>query len=300
MRFQHDCIACSKRQGARIYNIALGGEPDAIEHWCGDLQRDLDDQIDTADPSLSPAHLSLMAIRSAQKHAGIDDPFTELKKYNNQLALSMEADLRQRIQASQDRLHTACQLAACGNIIDLGVADTFDLDGAIERVLSEGFQRDEYQIFLSELERAQQKTQNPKMAYCCDNAGEIFFDRLLMEELKRAYPDLDITAVVRHTPVLNDATMEDAITVGLPDVVRVIDNGNNLLGTVMDSAGEELNTAFGEADIIISKGQANYETLSHQPELIFFILKAKCNVIADSLGVKLYDAVMTRSPYLNR
>lgn len=297
MRYQHDCLSCSKRQGNRIYNIALGGEPGSSEHYCEELQQELDAKIDAAEPGLSPAQLSLMAIRTAQKYAGVEDPFIEQKKQNNKLALSLEPDLRQRIEASVDRLHTACQLAACGNIIDLGPADSFDINATIEKVLREGFQRDEYAAFVAQLDRIHRRESTPKLVYCCDNAGEIVFDRLLIEELKRAYPRLDVTAVVRGKPVLNDATMEEARAVGMHQVARVIDNGNDLLGTVMEFAGDELCEAFAQADLIISKGQANYETLSHQPELIFFILKAKCDVIAASLNVNLYDAVMTRSPY---
>ncbi|MDP8243307.1 MAG: ARMT1-like domain-containing protein [Candidatus Hinthialibacter antarcticus] len=298
MRYQHDCIACSKRQGNRIYNIALGGEPGSSEHYCEKLQQELNEKIDAFDPGHSPAQLSLTAIRAAQKYAGVEDPFVEQKKQNNQLALSLEPDLRKRIEASEDRLRIACLLAACGNIIDLGPADSFDINATIEKVLSEGFQRDEYNGFVAELDRIHQRDAAPKVVYCCDNAGEIVFDRLLIEELQRAYPRLEITAVVRQKPVLNDATLEDARVVGLDQVTRVIDNGNDLLRTVMEFAGDELRGAFAQADVIISKGQANYETLSHQPELIFFILKAKCDVIASSLSVKLYDAVMTRSPYL--
>ena len=171
MRYHHDCLSCSKRQGNRIYNIALGGEPGSSEHYCEELQHELNSKIDAAEPGLSPAQLSLMAIRTAQKYAGVEDPFVEQKKQNNQLAISLESNLRRRIETSDDRIHTACQLAACGNIIDLGPADSFDIVATIERVLNDGFQRDEYASFVAELDRIHQRDAAPKLVYCCDNAG---------------------------------------------------------------------------------------------------------------------------------
>ncbi|MBI1386920.1 MAG: DUF89 family protein [bacterium] len=293
MKFQNPCIACSKRQGSRIFQIALGGEVlDEERHEA--LRAELDERLGAVDPALSPADLSLIAIRAAQRHANCYDPFAAQKKSNNELALSMVDDLRQRLDESSDRLHLAGRLAACGNIIDLGVADQFDIHAAIDRVVLEGFRKDDFGEFIHDLDRLNKRDEPPRLLYCCDNAGEIVFDRLFIEELLSAYPRLEITAVVRAAPVLNDATREDARIAGLDQVVRVIDNGNDKLGTVIESAGDELREAYRHADIIISKGQANYETLACRPENIYFILKAKCDVIASSLGVGLYDAVMTR------
>lgn len=262
-----------------------------------EMLAELDQQIDGADPALSPADLSLMAIRTAQRHAGSEDPFVEVKKTNNALARSLLPELEQRLAASDQPLWLACILAACGNIIDLGTRDDFDLHETIEKVIREGFRKDEFDRFVQSLDTLTEQRSAPFLLYVCDNAGEIVFDQLFICALQSAYPSLEICAVVRQSPVLNDATMDDAVSTGLTNVCRVIDNGNDRLGTVMSHAGDDLREAFSRADIMISKGQANYETLSHRPEPIFFILKAKCNVIAASLGVELLDAVMTRSPH---
>lgn len=290
MRFQTPCIPCSKKQGARIYKIVMGA--DAVAP--AELQAEINEKIDSADPCMSPADLSLMAIRAAQRHAGTDDPFIELKRRNNELALSMLPSLRRRLDESDERLHLAGRFAACGNIIDLGVADGFDLDAALNRVIEHGFARDEFEDFATELTRMNQ-IGGGLFLYCCDNAGEIVFDRLFIEEIQAAFPHVKIMAVVRGAPVLNDATMTDAKETGLTDVVPVIDNGNDLLGTVVERSSAALQEAFQRADLIVSKGQANFETLSGRSEPIFFILKAKCEVIAGALGVNLYDAVMTRN-----
>jgi len=293
MRYQTPCIECAKRQGLRIYRLVLDGrESSSFDRTEEALRADLDALISQADPALSPAELSLIAIRAGQRHAGSDDPFREIKKHNNQLALRLYPELKERIAGHPEPLRLACQLAVCGNIIDLGIHEDFDIHATIEKVLREGFARDDFDSFLELAETIHREKTGPKLLYICDNAGEIVFDRIFIEELIHVYPRLDITAVVRQVPVLNDATMEDARESGLTAVVPVIDNGNAELGTVLRTASDELRDAYAEADVIISKGQANYETLPHDDERVFFILKAKCEVIAASLGVKLWDAVL--------
>ena len=128
--------------------------------------------------------------------------------------------------------------------------------------------------------------------------GEIVFDRLFIEELLRQFKNIEITAVVRCYPVLNDALKEDALYIGLDTIVPVIDNGSSGLGVTLSISGEPFLSLYKHADLIIAKGQANYETLSHQREPIFFVLQAKCNVVADSFGVNLFDAIIGQSPYL--
>lgn len=296
MRYQPDCVGCSKNQGSRIYRIAVAGHFDAnhIEPPRA-LLDEIDHLIDHADPTLSPADLSYRAIRAAQRHAESADPFLRAKREQNEMAMSLVPNLRERVRASADPLRTACLLAACGNIIDLGVHDGFDIEATIEKVLLEGFRRDDFEAFHSILESMRDRIEPARLLYVCDNAGEIVFDKLFMETLRTTYPRLEITAVVRGAPILNDATLEDAQAIGLAEVARVIDNGNERLGTVISDAGPALREAYDAADLIVSKGQANFETLSGHFAPIFFILKAKCNVIAKALGVDLYDAVMTRN-----
>lgn len=288
MRFQTDCIECSKNQGRRIFRIAAGPDGQSEEQLEA-LRIELEQRIESADPSLSPADLSQIAIRLAEEYAGNPEPFREIKRLNNELALSLLDGMRETLRASADPLRTACQLSACGNIIDLGTQDQFDIQATIKRVLRDGFKVDDFERFRKSIES---KPGGANLLYLCDNAGEIVFDRLFIEELRRAHPRLEVTAAVNGGPILNDATMVDAAEVGLDKAARVIENGHPDLGTVLDKASDEFLEAYRNADVIVSKGQANYETLSGRDENIFFILKAKCGVIARSLGVELYDAVM--------
>jgi uncharacterized protein with ATP-grasp and redox domains len=297
MKYKERCVECARQQGLRIYGIALEslGQQDTngTEQR---LQNELKEELQKVDPALSPAELSYVAIRAAHVHSKCDDPFKALKEENNQLALSLLPDLKQRIDQSDNPLYTACLLSACGNIIDLGIQHSFDIQTTIDKVLNEGFKRDDFSGFQEKIQSALDTDSRAKLMYICDNAGEILFDRLFIEELTKAYPNLMITAVVRKFPVLNDATIDDAKTVGLDQVVPIIDAGDSGLGIILSKAGPRFTDVYRNADVIISKGQANYETLSHQPGPIYFILKAKCEVIAESLGVEKYDAVMTTTP----
>ena len=123
-----------------------------------------------------------------------------------------------------------------------------------------------------------------------DNAGEVILDRLLVEEL----PADRVTLVVRGSPVINDATMEDAEVAGLTSLVKVMDNGSDVPGTIAVACSQAFQDRLRRADLVIAKGQGNYETLSEQPGDVFFLLKIKCPVIARDIGLDLGRNVVLR------
>ena len=127
-----------------------------------------------------------------------------------------------------------------------------------------------------------------------DNAGEIVFDRLLIEQL----PIDRVTVAVRGYPVINDATLDDAETAGLTDIVDVISNGSDAPGTLLDDCSEAFRSRFEEADLIIAKGQGNYETLAQSPRPIFFLLRVKCPVVARDLDYPVGSMVVHPSTAL--
>jgi len=236
----------------------------------------------------TPAELSSSAIRPVMDAAGAVDPFRDLKRRSNEAALELEPRLRDIIAGADDGVAMALRLSVVGNIVDLGIREDYDLEESLDRALSRGFTVDRTAELKAGLARAR------RLLYLCDNSGEILFDRLCIEILLEHHPDLDVTAVVNSGPVLNDATMEDAREVGLDRVCPVLETGYDLLGTLVEQLAEPVRRAFDAADIIISKGQANYETLDDRPENIYFILMAKCECVAEHLGVKLHDLVLTR------
>jgi len=232
----------------------------------------------------APAEISDKAVKTVCNLLANEDPYRESKHKHNQEVLKLYPRLKEVISKADDRLHTALQLASAGNIIDLGIVPTFDIEKTIEEVLSRGFAVDHYNQMKERLPSAK------NILYIGDNAGEIVFDKLLIEELS----PLPVTFAVKEGPILNDVTKEDAREVGMDKVARVISTGQQVIGVNLPEASPEFRRLFEEAEIIISKGQGNYETLDGTSDRIFFILRAKCNCVARSLGVREGNVVLLR------
>jgi len=197
-------------------------------------------------------------------------------------------ELAERVRTSEDPLETAIRLAIAGNIIDLGVKTSMaesDIERIINDSLTADFDGQQIEEFRNSVRGAE------KILYLADNAGEIVFDCLLIELL----PYEKITVVVKGEPVINDATMEDAEFAGLTEMTEVIDNGSDGPGTILETCSQAFRNRFEYADLIIAKGQGNYETLSETDKNIFFILKAKCPVIARDLGCEVGEMILRRS-----
>jgi len=181
------------------------------------------------------------------------------------------------------------RLAATGNVIDLGIGVAFDIEREVEKALETPFAVDDFAKFEEDLKRAR------KLLYIGDNAGEIVFDKVLIEEIHKV-GDYQVIFVVRGGPCINDALREDAEEVGMDEVAKVIDTGSDGIGIPWKEVSEEFREAFLEADLRISKGQGNFETLNGRPEPIYFVLKAKCEAVARELGVRYGDVVFKRHP----
>ena len=220
------------------------------------------------------------------------DPYHEVKEHSNALALALYPVLKERIYKSTDPFVTAVGLAIAGNVIDFGVKSNLDDDevhDAIEEALGNSLDG----VAVAALRRAVEQADN--ILYLADNAGEIVFDRLLIEEM----PTDRTTLVVRGSPVINDATREDAEAAGLTSVVTVMDNGSDVPGTILESCSPSFRTRFERCDLVIAKGQGNYETLGDQDHNIFFLLKAKCPVIARDIGREVGQMVVWRNRMQN-
>lgn len=217
------------------------------------------------------------------------DPYYHDKQKHNQLALHLYDEMKATIHKAANPLEMAVRLAIAGNIIDLGVTSVVSDDHihkTIEQCLTEPFDHAAVEQLRQDAEAAE------KILYLTDNAGEIVFDRLLIEQL----PTEKITAAVKGSPIINDATMDDARAVGLTDIVAVIDNGADAPGTILDICSETFRLHFEQADFVIAKGQGNYETLSEIDKHFYFILKTKCPVIAIDINCPIGQMVLINKP----
>ncbi len=283
MKTYFDCIPCLVRQALDSVRLTTDDE-DIIEQ----VMRRALSLACRMDLRQSPPAMAQKIHRLIRKLTGVHDPYLQMKNRFNKLALKMYPELKERIEASADPLETAVRLAIAGNIIDLGVdavLEESDVEKAITESLTEPLDMKALEEFSSATARAND------ILYLGDNAGEIVFDRLLIEQL----PCENITFVVKAGPIINDATMEDAQIVGLTDIVKVIDNGSDAPGTILESCSRTFRRRFDEADLVIAKGQGNYETLSDVNKDIFFILRAKCPVIARHLGCKVGSLVLVKN-----
>ncbi len=283
MKIFLDCIPCFVRQS--LDSVRLATDDKQIHEQ---VVREVLRLAADLDMRQSPPAIGQQIHRLIRKLVGHNDPYHGIKRQFNNLALKLYSGLRKQVVSSDDRLETAVRLAIAGNIIDFGVKTSLtesDLQETIAHSLNGHFNNNQIQEFRDVVRRAE------NILYLADNAGEIVFDRLLIEQL----PYEKITVVVKGKPVINDATMDDAIIAGLPKIVEVIDNGSDAPGTILETCSQTFRDRFEDADLIIAKGQGNYETLSDIDKNIFFVLKAKCPVIARDLGCEVGEMILQKS-----
>ncbi|AHF06240.1 damage-control phosphatase ARMT1 family protein [Desulfitobacterium metallireducens] len=285
MKVVLECIPCYMKQ---VINAVA--QTECSEEKARQIMYQILPMIPELDSEETPAVNSTFVLRKINELLEIEDPFKDAKRKSNELALSLVPQLRERINQSEDPLYTACQISVAGNIIDLGIFSDYDLEATLQESLAKRFFRDDSEEFKERLCSAHE------VLILGDNSGEIAFDKLLAEELRRR--GVRVRFVVKGQSILNDATLEDAALVGMGEVAEVMTNGNGYLGTVVQARSQELIEAMEQADLIISKGQANYESLESTQEAgdkTYFLLRAKCEIVAKNLGVDLGSMVFARN-----
>ncbi len=265
-----DCIPCLLRQTLEAARMV---SKDAAVHE--QMMREVLRWIGEMDLNQSPPAIAQCIHRRLREISGVNDPYLAAKTRLNRISIGLLPALRADVQASISPLMTAARIAIAGNMLDMGVNGNIteaDAHQAMQRALSEPF--------WGEQEKFRQAVAEARsILYLADNAGEIAFDRLLIEQIS---PER-VTLVIRGAPVINDATRVDAQAVGLDEIVEVIDNGSDAPGTLLDDCSQEFRRRFAEADLIIAKGQGNFESLNDQPGNIFFLFKVKCPMVANHI-----------------
>jgi uncharacterized protein with ATP-grasp and redox domains len=220
--------------------------------------------------------------RAVREVTGIVDPLKVYKERSIENALSMYGDLKSIVDSSQDPLRAGIKMAIVGNVIDLGANPDFDLEWEMRNSFSEkDLSEEHYESFKHRLEKAR------TILYLADNAGETVFDRILIETMGR-----ETVYAVRDIPIINDATMEDARKSGIGKAARIVSSGCDAPGTILKRCSREFLNLFARADLIVSKGQGNLESLSGEEAPVFFLLKVKCPVIARHLGVEIGSSIL--------
>ena len=212
------------------------------------------------------------------------DPYKQQKEKGNQLALSLYPDLKKKVLQAEDPFNRALRYAIAGNIMDYGPANHFNVQETLRQVEQARFAIDHSRELKQHIAEAK------NILYIGDNAGEIVMDRLMIETM--GHPN--VTFAVRGYPVINDATREEALEAGIDKVARLIDNGYDAPSTILDEASEEFMRSYLKADLIIAKGQGNFEGLMENTDhRLWFLLMVKCQVIGDMMGVQKGDFIVS-------
>ena len=270
MKTMLDCVPCTLRQLLEASRLSVNDEEMHARIMDEVLNQIRDFRSYPTAPMLNRA-----MHRIAYQFTGIEDPYRQVRERDTEAALKLYPMLKQFAAQGGASLQRAVKIAVTGNVIDSAVGTGGDIERCVEQELAKPFAVCETE----ELERRIKTART--LLVVGDNAGETVFDRVLLETL----PHLDITYAVRSGPALNDVTMEDALAAGLGECARVISTGCDLPGVSLDEVSEEFLKIFREADIVISKGQGNFETLEDSGRDIFFLLKAKCSAISRRLEV---------------
>ena len=282
-----DCIPCFFRQlleGARLVNASPTQQKKLIDEFAR--------IVPVVSLEASPPELARQGYRLLKKITRHPDPYKAIKQKSNRLALRFLGELKKKVAHSKDRLLTAIELAIAGNIIDFGVKNNLNVKEELKKILiAENKSIQEKTLFHYPQFRYVLKSAN-NILYLADNAGEVVFDRVLVEEIKRLFPEKIIHYAVKEKPVINDALLEDAQKCGMHKIAQVISNGSDAPGTVLGLCSKKFKKIYLNSDMIISKGQGNFESLAPEKKPAFFLFMVKCPVVAKETGCKIGQTVL--------
>ena len=292
MRTYLDCFACFFRQALETSRIA---GMDVKK------QKQILDEVAKLIPTFSlevvPPYISRIIYNLIKEQTKDKDPYKKIKEKSNKLILDIYDNLKNKIKKAKDPLLMAVELSIIGNIIDYGAKNHLNVKEEINSIVKGEYKFIKnknskffnYKKFKDILEKA--KT----VIYLADNTGEIVFDKLLIEQIKSQYKNKEIIYVVREKAIINDVLFEDAIMCGIDKIVKVMKSGCDAPGTLLSLCSKEFLDIYNKADMVISKGQGNFEALSNENKMIFFLFIAKCNVVAQHVGCNIRDIILKSS-----
>ena len=283
MKTYLECIPCFFKQAIEAGRLITGNEI---------IHKKLIDEVAKLVPEFSlnstPPEMAYHIHRVVKKKFGDKDLYKEIKEKSNRMALELYPKLKEKVDKSSDRLLSAVEIAIAGNVIDYASENRLNIEEEIENLFKEDFVNVGKTVFQYDDFRDDLMKTN-KILYLADNAGEVVFDRVLIEEFCH---EKEVLYVVREKPVINDALREDARACGIDKIARIISSGVESPGTILKYCSKEFMEIFNKAEFIISKGQGNYEALSNTRNGIYFLFRAKCPVIARHAGAEVGDIVL--------
>ena len=284
MRVDMQCfLCCAKKAAGLLEQYRVPDEKAAL------LMREIFGELSRTEEETSAPVLMAEMMEVLEERVGISDAYEKPKRLYNGLLMEKAEEVYREIQSSSDPFLLGLRYALTGNYIDFGAMDAVcqetleELLGKCRQVSVNQWETERLRKSLSEAER---------MVYITDNAGEIVLDGLWLQTIQRLYPGLEITVLVRGRPILNDATGEDARFVGLDRQFRVLDNGTGIPGTVLEKIRPQARQAIEEADVVIAKGQGNFESLHGCGRNVYYLFLCKCELFVRKFQMERYAPVV--------
>ncbi|RKY33364.1 MAG: hypothetical protein DRP80_04645 [Candidatus Omnitrophota bacterium] len=291
MRTYIECIPCFFKQAQSAAQLVKASLK---------TQKRILDRLALKIPKFSlktpPPYMGRIIYNIVKEETHKKDPFLKIKEKSNNIALKLYPYLKKRVKKAKNKLLIATELACIGNIVDLGVKNSHIIEKEVESFLKGNFNLNkkynkalfDFQDFKKKLLKAE------TILYLADNSGEVVFDRILIEEILDQFKNKKIFYAVKEKPIINDALIKDALFCGVDKVAKVISSGCDSPGIILEYAGKRFLSVYHNSDLIISKGQGNFEALWGKNKKIFFLFRAKCEVVARHLNCKLGDIILTR------
>ncbi len=286
MKMKDKCLPCLVNQVIKVADITKAKNREQILH-------EVFAYLSKVDFNKTNPEISGETFRILKKHLKNEDPYLEVRNYYNDLLMKLSKTYEEKIIASEDSFYQAMKYAVIGNIIDFNPIH----NSTMEEIMDFINQADGLGFQINDMNQLKQEIKNAQsILYLGDNCGEICFDKIFIKEIKKYNPDVNVYFGVRGEPVINDSIETDAYAVGMDEYASIVSNGDGSLGTVLERTSEAFQSIFEQADVIIAKGQANYECLSECEKVgIYFLLMTKCEVIADDIGVPVKSLICMKN-----
>ena len=281
MKTYLDCLPCFAKQGLDALRLVTD-DKDLMEETLREIMKTVSEMSYTTCPPVIGREVH----KIVREKLGVKDPYYKIKKASTKKALEAVPIVKNLLKNSKNSLELAIRFSIAGNIMDYALTSLWD-EKKIEDSLGKAIKQPISDVGLNNLISAIEDSKT--ILILGDNAGETVFDKLLIEQLK----DKDVTYAVKGGPVINDAVLEDALDAKIDEVAQIIDNGSDAPGTILEFCSESFKEIFYSSDLVISKGQANYETICDADRKIYFLTQIKCPIIEDDLGGKLGDWIVS-------
>ena len=278
MNITESCVECLWKRQQRLSNDPA---------YLSDIKKILDNRR----PDDCSPYLVYLFNKTYERHFGTRPSYADVKKTYNDFVLSKEESIKNQIKKAADPLKTSLTYARSGNYIDFGALSEIDTCTFTDLLSNATFAKQDeavYKEFIRECKSGK------KFLLIADNCGEIVLDKIFLEQLKREYPHLEITVMVRGADVLNDVTEADVAYVGIDKIARVATSGSGVGGIIYELISEEAKEILDASDIILAKGQGNYESLGGHGRHIYYSFLCKCDLFMNRFAVPKFTGMFIK------